>query len=52
VSRRGQTARAILFELNWRRVVNGFRTNAPDFAAIITHRVNYTGSDIINKLAT
>ena len=31
----------------WRRVANGFRTCAADFAAIARHKINYISSDII-----
>lgn len=35
----------------WRRVVNTFRTNAPDCLLIVQHKINYTSSQIIRRLA-
>ena len=35
----------------WRRVVNGFRTHAPDCLLIVQHKINYTSSRIVKRLA-
>ncbi len=35
----------------WRRVVNTFRTNAPDCLLIVQHKINYTPSNFIKRLA-
>lgn len=37
--------------IKWRRVVNTFRTHAPDCLLIVQHKINYTSSQIIRRLA-